>query len=248
MKRTVSILVFSFLILFSLMASAGRGHSKLELRLWNNAKFFVEIDNQTYPDLVRKFKINRIESGRHYIKVIKSTQRHNGFFNQVVYRGFIQIPARSKVVAKITHTHVFDIIKIKSLGHNHSYGHGYNSHGGSVHGNTGINSHGTSDSYGYNTGMYHNTFIRLKDMVRNTAFDSKKLVIIKQAIAPGRIRSEQVLELMEMMTFDSNRLELAKFAYRYTTDKQSYFIVNEAFVFSSNISALNHYIGSFMNI
>jgi len=242
MKRTVSIMVFSFMMLFSTIASAGRGQSKLELRLWSNAKFFVEIDNQTYPELVRTFKTKRLDAGRHYIRVIKSTRRHNGYFNQVVYRGFVQIPARSKVIARITHNHSFDIISVKSLGH----GHGHNSYGGNAYGNTGFNSYGTSNSCGYSTGMSYDTFMRLKDMIRNTAFDSKRLTIIKQAIAPGTISSEQVLELMEMMTFDSNRLELAKFAYRYTINKQSYFIVNDAFVFSSNISALNHYIGSFM--
>lgn len=246
MKKTVSIMVFSFLMLFSLIASASHGHSKLEIRIWNNAKFFVEIDNQTYPDLVRTFKAKRLEAGRHYIRVIKSTQRHNGFFNQVVYRGFIQIPARSKIVARVTRNHVFDVISVKSL--RHRQGQGYNSHGGNTHGNIGINSYGTSGSYGYNAGMPHNTFMRLKDMIRNTSFDSKRLTIMKQAIAPGRIKSEQVLELMEMMTFDNNRLELAKFAYKFAVDKQSYFIVNDAFVFSSNISALNHYISSFMYI
>ena len=61
----------------------------------------------------------------------------------------------------------------------------------------------------------------------------------------SHVSSEQVFELMELLTFDSYRLELAKFAYRFTVDKGAYFIVNNAFTFSSNISALNRYILSY---
>ncbi|MCF8372573.1 MAG: DUF4476 domain-containing protein [Bacteroidales bacterium] len=54
--------------------------------------------------------------------------------------------------------------------------------------------------------------------------------------------SEQVLELLQMLSFDSYRLDLAKYAYIYTVDKHNYYIVNNAFTFSSNITALNQYI------
>ncbi len=237
MKRTVLLTVVSLLISVSSFAFTGNGLSKLELRLWDKSKFFVELDNHTYPATVRTFRVDNLEPGKHYIRVIKTIRHHNGFMNQVVYRGFIDIPAYTKVVARITRNHVFDIIKMRKIGH--EYGYGYNSHG-----NIGINSYGTSASCANGMVMSDNTFRQLKSMVRNGVFDSKKMDIMKLAISSARVSSRQVLELMRMLTFDSNRLEIAKFAYIHTFDKQNYFIVNDAFVFSSNISALSRYIGS----
>lgn len=237
MKRTVLLMVMAVLVSFGSTALAGQGLSKLELRLWDKSKFFVELDNHSYPATVRTFRMDNLAPGQHYIRVIKSIRRHNGFMNQVVFRGYIQIPASSKVTARITKNHIFDIIKIRRIGQNNGYG--YNAYG-----NTGINSYGITTSCGYSVVMSDNTFRHLKSMVSNGVFDSKKMDIIKVAIASSRVSSRQVLELMRMLMFDSNRLELAKFAYLHTVDKQNYFIVNDAFIFSSNISALSRYIGS----
>jgi hypothetical protein len=46
-----------------------------------------------------------------------------------------------------------------------------------------------------------------------------------------------------MLTFESNRLDLAKFAYRYAADPNNYFMVNKGFTFNSSIDELSEYIG-----
>ena len=54
--------------------------------------------------------------------------------------------------------------------------------------------------------------------------------------------SRQVSELMQLMTFESSMLELAKNAYMHTLDKQNYYLANDAFNFESSIEDLNRFI------
>ena len=52
----------------------------------------------------------------------------------------------------------------------------------------------------------------------------------------------QVKELMSLFTFENNKLELAKYAYRKTVDQKSYFQVMDALTFSSSKDELARFI------
>ena len=78
----------------------------------------------------------------------------------------------------------------------------------------------------------------------NATFESGKLKIAKQAVSMNTVSSQQVFELVQLFTFESTKLEFAKFAYSRTFDKGNYFVVNNAFTFNSSINALNDYIDS----
>lgn len=91
-------------------------------------------------------------------------------------------------------------------------------------------------------GMSMASFNKLRMMIGNTAFLSTKLNLAKQAITANGILSAQVEELMKQLDFETDRLNLAKFAYLHTVDKNNYFIVNNAFDFDSSIVQLERYI------
>ena len=254
MKKTTLLLVLAFIFSLSTFAGHHSGRSTLKLKLWNHERFSVEIDHQIFSAEVRDFKIDNLQPGEHFIKVIKKTRRYNGFITQVVFRGKIYVKAASVITAKITRNHQFDILSVRPKGQvNHNAGqhgqNGHNSHGGSQgvnshgsNGNTGVNSHNTSVGYEYIDVMSEYSFEMLKETMISLSFDSKRLEIAKSAISGNFLFSEQVLELMELLTFESHRLELAKFAYTSTVDRENYFVVHKAFVFGSSIAALNHYI------
>lgn len=260
MKKSIATMVLSVFTALVLNAYTTQSNSKLELRLWDNSFFSIEIDSKSYPANVTEFSMNNLRPGQHYIKVIKRTQRPNGFIAQVMFEGYVQIPARTQVEAKITRSHQFDVIRLRPLSTNHptqghnshgqgtnGHGQGHNSHGQGYnsYGASGVNGYyGESSAY-YPTFMTEASFSQLKFTIGHISFDSKKLEVAKQAIAINNVSSEQVLELMQMLSFDSYRLDLAKYAYSYTIDKHNYYIVNNAFTFSSNITALNQYILSY---
>lgn len=110
---------------------------------------------------------------------------------------------------------------------NRGYEHGY------------VNHHG---HHNYRGCMHASAFQNLKHAINNAWFDRSRLQIAKQAIAANGISARQVLELMYLLDFESSRLDLAKFAYEFTFDRQNYFVVNNGFDFDSSIGHLNRFI------
>jgi len=80
-------------------------------------------------------------------------------------------------------------------------------------------------------------------LMENTAFDNRKLQIARNYVRGNRVTSAQVAGLMNTMAFDRNKLELAQFAYRFTIDKNNYFLVNRSFTFDSSVRKLNRFLG-----
>lgn len=74
-------------------------------------------------------------------------------------------------------------------------------------------------------------------------FDSNRLQVAKQVISTNQLTSAQITDIVRLFSFESSRLEIAKFAYHYVVDPQRYFMVNNAFSFSSSVDDLNRFIG-----
>jgi len=80
--------------------------------------------------------------------------------------------------------------------------------------------------------------------INNESFDDDKLMIAKQAINNKCLKTDDVIKIIELITFEDTRLELAKFAYDSTYDIDDYYKVNSVFKFSSNKEELNEFISS----
>lgn len=81
--------------------------------------------------------------------------------------------------------------------------------------------------------------------LREESFDSTRLKLARQILtARVRFTSSQVLEVVKLFSFDDSRLALAKAAYPYVVDPENYFLVAQAFTFSSNKDALSSYLES----
>ena len=78
--------------------------------------------------------------------------------------------------------------------------------------------------------------------IDSKSFESSKLTIAKQVTSSNCLLAEQVKQIMKLFTFESDKLEYAKYAYKYTWDLNNYFLLNDAFQFESSIEELNQYI------
>ena len=104
------------------------------------------------------------------------------------------------------------------------------------------NSHG--NGHGNNHGvrfMTNNELNSIVNAIRNEPFSSDKLAIARQAVMRQNIKSHQVVEIGNLFSFESDRLEFAKMAYNNTIDKQNYYLVNSIFHFSSSKRELNDF-------
>jgi len=94
-------------------------------------------------------------------------------------------------------------------------------------------------------GMDDNTFYQFKQVIQNESFDNARLTLAKQTISKNCFSSVQVKEIVQLFSFDNSKLEVAKYSYKNTVDKNNYFIINDAFAFSSSKEDLAQYIEAY---
>lgn len=142
---------------------------------------------------------------------------------------------------------------------NNNHGNNHNGYGNNGYGNNGYGNYGYPNggypNVGYPGGQYgpsdniychvpmnDNDFKSLRSMVKSKSFDSSRLTIAKQACMSNCLRAEQVAGLCNVFSYESTKLEFAKFAYDYCFDRRNYYKVGYSFSYSSSVDDLNNYI------
>ncbi len=133
---------------------------------------------------------------------------------------------------------------------NNGYNNGYNNpphnggypNGGAPNGGHWGNSYGPSDNPRCHMPMPQNDFNSLRSQVRARYFDSSRLTVAKQACRYNCMTSDQIRDLCREFSYESNRLDFAKYAFEYCYDRYRYYIVGQAFSYSSSVDQLNRYI------
>jgi len=230
-----------------MMMNAKANHSSaLNLKMFDNGMFAVVLDN-TPSSQSTIFSAVKIEPGYHKLKVIRYVPCSNSYYpmQKVVYKGWITIPQKSVVYAQINCHNQFDVVKVEPYFCTPAGG-GYDN---------GWENDDCDNDYGYEGNGWSNPvpppmpmcmsqfeFMQLKNSIESKSFDSSKLQIAKQALVYNYFSSAQVADIMTLFSFESTRLDFAKYAYGKVIDKQNYYLVNNAFTFESSIQELNQYI------
>lgn len=85
-------------------------------------------------------------------------------------------------------------------------------------------------------------FATARQSVASNAWDETKLTVSKQIISANCLTCAQVKVLMQLMGWEESKLDLAKFAYKYTYDLGNYYQLNDAFEWESSTTELNKHI------
>jgi len=217
MKKLFTLVILS---LFVFCTKANTGRSVLKLSIYDNSSFCVVIDGQRYNLHQSWYNFPNLSPGNHQVKIIK--HGYNSHYNKhykgnYIFSGYIFVPGATEITAMLDRYNRLRIIEKRPL-----------------YSNYGINHHNSRDHYNSERLMTYREFEQLKNTMYATSFDNTRLMIAKRAIRLNRVTSRQILELLETLTFESNRLQLAKFAYAYTVDKERYFIVFSALTILRN--------------
>ena len=216
MRKALFTLVFFSI---SMLAVAQPG-SILNLNVFGNSYFTVQLDQQFFQVPDRFYSIRDVAPGSHFLRVYRLTNRMYGSVAKEVFSGYIQIPANSNMNATIERYGRLNITSLQPLFTNYS-SYQY----APVHSN-------------FPMAMSASDFTQLKNLIRSKHFDSTRQEIAQQALRQNYLNSGQVSELISLMTFESTKLDLAKFAYSKTIDKQNYHLTYSAFSFESSINEL----------
>jgi hypothetical protein len=81
----------------------------------------------------------------------------------------------------------------------------------------------------------HEEFTQIMASIKKESFNSTKLTLTKQILRSKQCFSTtQVKEMIKLFSFDDSKLEIAKYAWDYTIDRDNYYLVADVFSFSSN--------------
>lgn len=268
-RRTIQITIILFgAVLMSFNASAR--DSELKLSMWNNSSFIVEIGNEC--EKVREnFITDGLRAGKHRLKITQPVVNiHTGRKKmKVVYNGFVNIQKNTRIVAIVMPNNRLDIVRrIRLRNRTNSGCHQmYESvpyaeepihfddydeyHGDHYDHNPGYTDHHNDP---YDDGLYledvimnQNSFENLVELLSEEWFDSRRLATAKNAIKNNTFSAEQVKQLIETFTFESSKLEIAKFSYDHTIDKENYYIIFSTLNYNSSVNELEIWINEVEN-
>ncbi|MCO5259696.1 MAG: DUF4476 domain-containing protein [Crocinitomicaceae bacterium] len=230
-----TVITFAFVVAFLIKSEA----SELYLRIANSGQYSVTVVDQIHQNKSNIFKFSGLPSGVNTILVV------NRFNNMVLYNGLLSMMPNERIVAEINAFGRFTILqKIQIQEVNWYTTTEYNPYGN----NNPYPIPYPNNPYPGNQNPYFsgyvddNTFNLFINSMRNESFDSNKVKMAKSYASKSSLTASQVAQVCKEFSFDSYRLEFAKSAYATCYDKNNYFLLKDAFQFSSNYNSLLDYI------
>ncbi|MEP7167947.1 MAG: DUF4476 domain-containing protein [Bacteroidota bacterium] len=222
MKKNIYLIA---LVIMSFSARAHHLNSELLLDAYKNTLITVNLDNQFYNRPDYRYRILDIEPGIHFLQVMNNTYNP---YRQIIFSGYVNIPANSKITARIDRFGRYKVLNIVNLCNEPVV----------------YNIPPPPPPAPYYASMSDYDFDNLRQSIKSKSFESTRIQIAKQALSQRFVSSRQVMDLMNLFSYESSKLDLAKFAFGRTIDKENYFRVNDAFTFESSIRELDDYIKS----
>lgn len=271
MKRELLLLAIIGLM-SAMTAMANHAHSILKVRMHNNQPIVVVVDGFRYgpADIVQR--IEGLPGGYHHVKVVTVNRNpYSGQAQRrVVFNGNVHVTPGMEIRSTVDHRGRFRVVEQYAINYGpnvptpgygpapvvpgtcgvvdvpgnrpprgNGYGHGMGGYGHGGH-------------YGHTTGytqqpvgsipMHASDFNALLHTIDTKAFDSTREQIAISALNSNYFTAEQVRQLLQVFTFESTRLRVAKAAYGSVLDPDRFYLVYDAFTFESSVSELNAFI------
>jgi len=102
--------------------------------------------------------------------------------------------------------------------------------------------HQPPHGYGHQPCMPQADFARVISTIQRETFENTQLTVAKQITASNILCAAQIAQICNLFAFESTKLDFAKYAYPYCSDKNNYFLINDVFTFSSSKEELNKFI------
>jgi hypothetical protein len=232
MKKTFTFLAALF---FSTILFA---QSKLSISASGNADIRVMVDGVKYTSNGREIVISNLKNGNHSVKIFRAGNDRNRYNGNNRNNGYQLVYSNNLFVKPQYHVDITINRFGKAFVDEQMISGGYNDDDE----DWGVDNNDQYYDRGSRRAMDKAAFDQFKQALRNESFDDSRLKVAKQFISNNYFNALQVKEMVGLFAFEDSKLELAKYAYDYTIDKGNYFIVNDAFVFSSSKETLMDYI------
>lgn len=242
MKKIFTLFVSS---LFSLSLLAFDG-SRLSISSLSTSKELkIEVDGRKFSMKNNSITLGYTTDGYHQVKIFRDSKRNGWGFGrreEVVYKGSIFLKRGYHTDITVNRFGKV-LIDERRIDLDDDW---YQEEDEYYDTNNGYDNDRENDNRGWNGGygnvMKAGEFESVKESLRKEWFETNRLQSTKFIIDKNNFTTRQVKELMQLFTFENNKLEVAKYAYSKTVDKRNYYHVNEELTFSSSKEELARFI------
>ncbi len=259
--KTIFTLLLSTLFSLSLLAYDG---SRLTISSVSTVRMQVEVDGRRYNMNDNEVSIRSLRSGYHSIKIYRDKKQKNriwdfGFGNgrqEIVYSNSVYLREGyhfdilvNRFGKTFVDEHRIDRNDDWYNNDDNRYGQGSDrdipdypeNHNNRDNRDNSDNRDQRNDN-NYSRAMNDYDFSLTKQSLQKEWFENTRVTTAKQIMDRNYFTSQQAKEILLLFTFENNRLDLAKYAYGKTVDKNNYFIINDVFSFNNSKEELARYI------
>ncbi|WP_185285950.1 DUF4476 domain-containing protein [Chryseobacterium indologenes] len=204
------------------------GYAEVFLRIPEQGFFTVEIGDQMMANSSGKYRFFDLQSGRMPISIYA-----NGF---LMYRTTLMLRNNNRMVLDFFTNEGLYLLDSYPVQGQYSFN-DWNDVWNNLYGNSSGNWNNSGNVM--DNGTFRQFFETLK---RKESFDEGKIAMINQQMRTSMFTSAQIRDLVKSMSFDKNKLALAKSMYRNCVDTNKYFVVYDAFDFENSKRELMDYI------
>lgn len=210
------------------------GYSEVFLRIPEQGYFSIELGDQMIANNSGKFRFFDLPSGRIPISIYE-----NGY---LLYRTTLNVRNNSRLVLDFFTNkglYLLDSYPVQNQSYDFN---NWNDIWNNPYGNQGNN---WNNGGNYPNVMDSSSFSDfLSILQKNARFDDDRLSMIRQQMRITMFTSQQIRALVKEMSFDKNKLALAKSIFNNCVDKHKYFIVCDSFDFESSKRELMDFVSN----
>jgi len=212
--------------------------SSVTIRSADNSNIRVVLDGKRFEPNDNAVVIGGLTEGYHSVKVYKQSGSYYNMKSarfEMIYNGSLDIKRRTSLSLTIGRNNQVTMKETRITGQ------GRNSDDDYDYGNDG--EWGDYDNNGgYSSGMNSRDFDRLLVTIDKEWLEGNKIKSATQVVRSNSFTSAQVKQLVQLFSFENNKLELAKQAYQNTVDKRNYYLVSNTLTFNNSKVELDRFI------
>ncbi|MBW3523519.1 DUF4476 domain-containing protein [Chryseobacterium sp. NKUCC03_KSP] len=209
------------------------GYAEVFLRIPEQGNFSVELADQLISNNSGKYRFFDLPSGRIPISIYE-----NGY---LMYRTTLNVRNNSRLVLDFFTNEGLYLLDSYPLQNGYYGFNNWNDIWNDPYGNS-----GNIGNINYPNVMDDQTFQQFLSRMKEDAwFDDKKIIFINQQGRHAMFTSEQIRVLVKDLSFDKNKIALAKSLFSKCVDKQKYFVVEDALDFESSRRDLRDFVSNY---
>jgi len=217
-------------------AAFARDEGRLSITLAAQSNVQVLIDNRVYHLNDNAIVLNKIRPGHHTIQVYRIVNNNRNNWsnrNSLLYSSAVHVKPNYHVDIMIN-SFGRALVDERDLRYNND-------------GWKDDDRYGRHDNYRdaddrYYQAMSDREFNQFVQKIRGQWFENDKMSVAKHGFTERHFATQQVRQVLQLFAADRDKLELAKLAYRNTTDQRNYHQLYDVFSFQRSRKELDQYI------